>query len=259
MCTCVCVCTFLLPLTAAGGTGTGVRGEGSSGFTSCFSSSSGSSGGGGGGRGARLGHWPISAFSKDTGCEKSERLTQRKGKGNVQHFALFYIQLLILISNWIRGFQQSTLATKKTSFNQRTYNHSQSWHPWRKNFNGGGCQVIEGSHKQTQINRQRWDGRNLSYEHVYDVGQLYYCCSRGMTRWLYLHHRNITAIMTSSSDMINQPLTQLFMRSHWAVFFYLQRGLCLWGTLDVSLFQSWFASCGFVFQNWRLRNVWFTP
>lgn len=56
---------YFLPLTAGGpGSGVGVRGE---------SSSSGSRGRGGGG-GARLGHWPISAFSKETGREKSERL-----------------------------------------------------------------------------------------------------------------------------------------------------------------------------------------
>lgn len=30
--------------------------------------------GGRGGGGARLGHWPISAFSKETGCEKSDSL-----------------------------------------------------------------------------------------------------------------------------------------------------------------------------------------
>lgn len=59
--------------------GAGVGG-GLSGFNSSFSSSGssfsgrGGKGGKGGGGGARLGHWPISAFSKDTGREKSERL-----------------------------------------------------------------------------------------------------------------------------------------------------------------------------------------
>lgn len=48
---------------------------GLSGFDSSSSARSfSSSGRGGGGGGARLGHWPISAFSKDTGWEKSERL-----------------------------------------------------------------------------------------------------------------------------------------------------------------------------------------
>lgn len=49
---------------------------GLSGFDSSFSlsGSSSSSGRGGSGGGDKLGHWPISAFSKDTGWEKSERL-----------------------------------------------------------------------------------------------------------------------------------------------------------------------------------------
>lgn len=58
------------PLTA-GGPGGGVT----VGFSVGRSSSSSSGRRGGGGGGARLGHWPISAFSKETGCEKSERLT----------------------------------------------------------------------------------------------------------------------------------------------------------------------------------------
>lgn len=67
------------PLTA-GGPGGGVArvgfSGGLSGFDSSFSSTGSSSSGrrGGGGGGARLGHWPISAFSKDTGLEKSESL-----------------------------------------------------------------------------------------------------------------------------------------------------------------------------------------
>lgn len=67
------------PLTA-GGPGGGVARVGFSGGLSGFDSSSSSSGSsssgrrGGGGGGARLGHWPISAFSKDTGWEKSESL-----------------------------------------------------------------------------------------------------------------------------------------------------------------------------------------
>lgn len=53
----------------------GVSGDPGS-FDSPFSSSGSSTSGrrGGGGGGARLGHWPISAFSKDTGWEKSESL-----------------------------------------------------------------------------------------------------------------------------------------------------------------------------------------
>lgn len=68
----------LKQLTAGGsGMGGGVSG-GPGGSNSCFSfSGSLSSGrGAGGGWGARLGHWPISAFSKDTGWEKSERLRE---------------------------------------------------------------------------------------------------------------------------------------------------------------------------------------
>ena len=71
---------YVEPLTT-GGPGGGVAGAGVngglSGFNSCFSfsgpfSSSGRRGSGGGG--ARFGHWPISAFSNETGWEKSERL-----------------------------------------------------------------------------------------------------------------------------------------------------------------------------------------
>lgn len=70
-------CVFVCPLTA-GGPGGGVTrvgfSGGLSGFDSSFSSSGSSSSGRKGGGGARLGHWPISAFSNDTGWEKSERL-----------------------------------------------------------------------------------------------------------------------------------------------------------------------------------------
>lgn len=73
-----CVChVHFLPLTA-GGPGEGVTGAGIGGgdsvFTSSFSLSGSSSSTRGGGAGAKLGHRPISAFSKDTGWEKSERL-----------------------------------------------------------------------------------------------------------------------------------------------------------------------------------------
>lgn len=56
--------------------GAGVGG-GLSDFDASFSSSGSSLSvgrGRGGGGGPRYGHLPISAFSKDTGCEKSERL-----------------------------------------------------------------------------------------------------------------------------------------------------------------------------------------
>lgn len=55
--------------------GAGVAGR-LSGFnsSSSFSGSLSSGRGGGGGGGARFGHWPISAFSKNTGLEKSETL-----------------------------------------------------------------------------------------------------------------------------------------------------------------------------------------
>lgn len=86
--------------------GAGVGG-GLSGFNSSFSSSGssfsgrGGKGGKGGGGGARLGHWPISAFSKDTGREKSERL--RDGRAirfttYVCHFVTFYLPGFVLDS-----------------------------------------------------------------------------------------------------------------------------------------------------------------
>lgn len=53
------------------GLGGGLRGFDSS-FS--FSGSSSSSCRGGRGGGARLGHWPISAFSNETGWEKSDKL-----------------------------------------------------------------------------------------------------------------------------------------------------------------------------------------
>ena len=56
---------------AEAGKTTGLTGLDSS---STFLGSSSLGGGGGGGGGARLGHWPISAFSKETGCEKSDSL-----------------------------------------------------------------------------------------------------------------------------------------------------------------------------------------
>lgn len=71
------LCVFVCSLTT-GGPGGGVTRVGLSGGRSGFDSSSSSLGssssGKKGGGGARLGHWPISAFSKDTGWEKSERL-----------------------------------------------------------------------------------------------------------------------------------------------------------------------------------------
>lgn len=77
---CVCVLPSSSEPLTAGGRGVGVMRVGVSGdpgsFDSPFSSSGSSTSGrrGGGGGGARLGHWPISAFSKDTGWEKSESL-----------------------------------------------------------------------------------------------------------------------------------------------------------------------------------------
>lgn len=47
-------------------------------FISSFPGSSSSGRGGGGGGGARLGHWPISAFSKETGWEKSDNLREQQ-------------------------------------------------------------------------------------------------------------------------------------------------------------------------------------
>ena len=67
------------PLTAGGPRG-GIT-VGFSGRRRGSSSSSSSGRGAGGGGGARLGHWPISAFSKETGCEKSERLTDGQEMG----------------------------------------------------------------------------------------------------------------------------------------------------------------------------------
>lgn len=68
----VTACQLTAGGSGGGDTGAGVS-DGLTGFDS-FSGSFSSGRGGGGGGGARLGHWPISAFSKDTGWEKSEGL-----------------------------------------------------------------------------------------------------------------------------------------------------------------------------------------
>lgn len=93
--------------------GAGVRG-GWTGFESTFFSSS---SGIGGGSGARFGHWPISAFSKETGLEKSERLTDKQAKlwlhGEVRHRSNRTMWDVCYISSIMFAFFKATTPGKQ--------------------------------------------------------------------------------------------------------------------------------------------------
>lgn len=79
----------IVTLTAGGRTAAGVGAWLGFSASPSLSGSSSSGSGAGGGGGARLGQWPISAWSKDTGWEKSDSLKSGIVKLSVKGLASF--------------------------------------------------------------------------------------------------------------------------------------------------------------------------